>query len=65
LFFESSQGISSNKSRKSPTVRAIGPTWSRLGAKGLTPWELEAPRRVGFIPATPQNEAGRVIDPPV
>src|SRR5262249_52335897 len=47
-----------------PTVRAIGPTWSRVGANGLTPAKDKGPW-VGFIPATPQNEAGRVIDPPV
>ncbi len=45
-------------------MRAIGPTWSRLGASGNTPLDF-ANMGVGFMPATPQNDAGRVIEPPV
>ena len=58
--------IASNKSRRSSTVRAIGPTWSRLGANGESPCKSYIEIiLVGFIPATPQNDAGRVIEPPV
>src|SRR6516165_1201218 len=35
-----------------------------LGASGTTPWALTRPN-VGLQPATPQYDAGRVIDPPV
>src|SRR5215472_16070723 len=33
-------------------------------ASGMTPWALTRPN-VGLQPATPQNDAGRVIEPPV
>src|SRR5580692_10424857 len=49
---------------RSATHPAIGPTVSRLGATGTTPWQLTRPK-VGLHPATPQNDAGRMIDPPV
>lgn len=35
-----------------------------LGASGITPAVLTRPN-VGLQPATPQNDAGRVIEPPV
>src|SRR5205814_8042143 len=46
------------------THRAIAPTWSSEGANGNTPSTLTRPHE-GFSPHTPQNPAGRVIDPPV
>src|SRR5437588_13092130 len=49
---------------RSGTQRAIGPTWSIDAASGTTPATLTRPC-VGFIPTTPQYEAGRVIEPPV
>ena len=49
------------------TVRAIGPTWSRLLANGLIPLSMTKCELIqyGFIPTIPQNDAGRVIEPPV
>src|SRR5438552_4103539 len=49
---------------RSRTHPAIGPTWSMLGARGTTPATLARPY-VGLQPATPQYDAGRMIEPPV
>src|SRR5688500_4538019 len=49
---------------RSFTHRAIGPGWSIDGASGRMPSVLTRPY-VGLHPATPQNAAGRVIEPPV
>src|SRR5436309_7312025 len=51
-------------SARSRTDRPIGPTWSIEGASGRTPSVLTR-LNVGLQPATPQNDAGRVIEPPV
>ena len=45
-------------------MRAIGPTWSKLRREWQALQWIHADG-VGFIPATPQNDAGRVIEPPV
>ena len=45
-----------------PTVRAIGPTVSKLGASGKTPSVGTTPH-VGLKPTIPQHAAGRRIDP--
>src|SRR2546422_11136113 len=47
----------------SATVRAKGPTWSRVQLTGKTP-KRETRPNVGFSPTTPQREAGILIDPP-
>src|SRR5205807_1335500 len=49
---------------RSRTHRAIGPGWSIDSASGTTPSVLTRPY-VGLQPATPQYDAGRVIEPPV
>src|SRR4029077_14221187 len=48
----------------SSTVRASGPTWSRLQLTGMTPSRLTRPY-VGLRPTTPQKAAGMRIEPPV
>ena len=47
-----------------PTVAAIGPTVSRLGASGQTPSSGTRPYVV-LSPAVPQQAEGTLIDPPV
>ena len=47
---------------QSSTVRAIGPTVSKLGASGNTPSAGTSPC-VGLKPTTPQQAAGSRIDP--
>src|SRR5947209_17776765 len=49
---------------RSRTQPAIAPTWSIDGASGSTPCVLTR-RCVGLTLATPQYDAGRVIEPPV
>ena len=49
---------------QSATVRAIGPTWSKLGASGKTPSIATRPC-VGLKPAIPQQAAGMRIEPPL
>src|SRR5437899_7099286 len=49
---------------KSRTQPAMGPGWSMENASGTTPSVLTRPY-VGLQPATPQYEAGRVMEPPV
>ena len=44
-------------------VRAIGPTWSKLGASGKQP-SVGTRSKVGLKPTTPQHAAGMRIDPP-
>src|SRR5262249_58171710 len=56
--------IAANRIARSFTQFAISPTWSIDGASGTTPSVLMR-LYVGLIPQTPQNDAGRVIDPPV
>lgn len=53
-----------SNSRRSSTVRAIGPTWSSEGAKGKTPVVSMRPN-VGLRPMTPQKAAGIRMDPAV
>src|SRR5436190_14282819 len=48
----------------SSTVRAIGPTWSKLGASGKHP-AAGTRSKVGLNPTTPQQAAGQRIDPAV
>jgi hypothetical protein len=48
----------------SSTVRAIGPTWSRVRASGITP-AAETRPKVGFRPTHPQKLAGTRMLPPV
>ena len=48
---------------QSPTVRAIGPTWSQLGASGKQPSSETRPY-VGLKPTIPQHAAGMRIEPP-
>src|SRR5512143_3362677 len=48
----------------SGTERAIGPPWSREDAKAIIPYRETRPY-VGFMPTTPQREAGWRIEPPV
>src|SRR5436305_10602768 len=48
---------------QSLTVRAIGPTWSKLGASGKQPL-VGTRSKVGLKPTTPQQAAGMRIDPP-
>ena len=47
----------------SPTVRAIGPAWSKLGASGKQPSSGTRPY-VGLNPTMPQHAAGIRIEPP-
>src|SRR5215471_2282384 len=42
----------------------MGPTWSIDRDRGTTPWVLNR-ANVALQPATPQYDAGRVIEPPV
>ena len=51
-------------SAQSATVRAIGPTVSKLAASGNTPSTGTVPW-AGLRPTTPQAAAGMRIDPPV
>ena len=51
-------------SPQSATVRAIGPTVSKLGASGKTPSTETAPS-AGLRPTTPQAPAGSRTEPPV
>src|SRR5919197_1145473 len=46
------------------TVRAIGPTVSKLGQSGKTP-SVETRPQLGFRPTTPQHAAGSRTEPPV
>ena len=55
--------IASSSATHSSTVRAIGPTWSKLGASGKQP-TVETSSYVGLKPTTPQHAAGMRIDPP-
>src|SRR5947199_7729449 len=47
----------------SVTVRAIGPTWSKLGASGKHPSVGTSPK-VGLKPTIPQHAAGIRMEPP-
>src|SRR6478609_4614106 len=49
---------------QSSTVRAIGPQWSNVNEFGMTPARLTSPE-LGINPASPQNDAGPRIEPPV
>ena len=51
-------------SATSATVRAIGPTVSKLGQSGKTPSTGIRPQ-LGFSPTTPQQDAGSRIEQPV
>src|SRR2546427_60472 len=53
-----------NMMAASATVRASGPTWSRLLQSGITPWQLTRPND-GLRPTMPQSAAGMRIEPPV
>jgi hypothetical protein len=58
-------GSRSSMPRTRPaTSRAIGPTVSKLGARGHTPSEEILPHVV-LSPAVPQHAEGIRIDPPV
>jgi hypothetical protein len=46
-----------------PTVRAIGPAWSKLGASGKHPSSGTTPK-LGLNPTMPQQAAGIRIEPP-
>src|SRR6185437_14091630 len=48
----------------SATLRAKPPTVSRLGASALVP-EMATMPKLGLYPTTPQNDAGRMIEPAV
>src|SRR5262245_10891539 len=61
---ESVPAMVARRVARSRTQRAIGPGWSSDGAKGMAPSQLTSPK-LGFKPATPQYDAGRVIEPPV
>ena len=56
--------IAFNTSALSNTVLVTGPIWSSEDANAISPY-LETLPYVGFIPTTPQNDAGCRIDPPV
>ena len=47
----------------SATVRAMGPAWSQLGARGKQP-SSETSAYVGLKPTIPQQAAGMRIEPP-
>src|SRR5262245_5620638 len=49
---------------RSLTLRPIGPTWSKCRVTGAMPSTGNSPYP-GFRPQTPQNAAGRIIEPPV
>src|SRR5438067_986874 len=53
-----------NSSAQSSTDRAIGPAWSRLHARGISPALLTRPN-VGLIPTVPHSEDGMRMEPPV
>src|SRR2546425_8195660 len=53
-----------NMMATSATVRASGPTWSRLLQSGITPWQLTRPND-GLRPTMPHSAAGMRIEPPV
>src|SRR2546421_108254 len=55
--------LTSSSATHSSTVRAIGPTWSKLGASGKQP-SIETSPYVGLKPTTPQQAAGMRIEPP-
>ncbi len=48
----------------SPTLRAIGPTWSNVWLSGTTP-AVEISPSVGFNPTMPHAAAGMRTEPPV
>ena len=57
-------GASSSAARRqrtSATLRAIRPSVSNDGAKGVMPPSSNQPR-LGFTPTVPQNDAGRITD---
>src|SRR5437870_337728 len=56
--------MASSRIARSRMQRARGPGWSSEWANGMVPSQLTWPK-LGFMPATPQYEAGRVIEPPV
>ena len=56
--------MTSCKSAASSTVRAAGPTWSRLEASAMSPYR-ETPPYVGLTPTVPVSAAGSRIEPPV
>src|SRR5205085_4854530 len=58
-----SETSASNCATHSPTVRAIGPTWSKLGASGKQP-SVDTRSYVGLKPTIPQHAAGIRIEPP-
>ena len=58
-----SGAIASRSAAQSVTLRAIGPTWSKLGASGKQP-AVETRAKVGLKPTTPQHAAGMRIEPP-
>ena len=47
----------------SPTDRAIGPAWSKLGASGKQPLSETSPK-LGLKPTIPQQAAGIRMEPP-
>src|SRR5258706_10261455 len=51
-------------SATSATLRAMRPTVSSDSETGFTPWRLTRPK-LGLYPTTPQNEDGRIVEPPV
>src|SRR2546430_15117615 len=53
----------SSSALHSSTVRAIGPTWSKLGASGKQP-SVGTRSYVGLNPTTPQQAAGIRVEPP-
>src|SRR5437870_1855206 len=56
--------IASSVSAHSRTDFASGPIWSSDKANATRPY-LDTRPYVGFIPTTPQNDAGVRMDPPV
>src|SRR4029453_14502768 len=52
------------RNAQSPTVFAIGPTWSRLDANATMP-ERDTVPYVGRSPTTPHSAAGCLVEPPV
>src|SRR2546427_12609754 len=56
--------MASSRRAVSETVRVIGPTWSSVQDKGMTPRVLTRPY-VGLCPTIPQYAAGILIEPAV
>src|SRR5262245_21134081 len=56
--------MASSRRARSRTVRASGPTVSRLCERGNTPWRLTRPK-LGRMPVIPHQLAGTRIEPPV